>query len=116
MAAERATRSGASDTMDWAAARSAIRAEACFHMARTFHAQGDHSSALQWYTQSSKEKPDYAMPLFGLGQMHLVNNDELRRVVNSGQEGLPGKILQNDRYKDRQKVWPDLLGKFLRLE
>ena len=63
-----------------ASASPAIRAEACFHMARTFHAQGDHSSALQWYTQSSKEKPDYAMPLFGLGQMHLINNDPEKAV------------------------------------
>ena len=64
-----------------ASASPAIRAEACYHMARSFHAQGDHSSALQWYTQSGKERPEYPMPLFGLGQMHMSHNDNNKAVL-----------------------------------
>jgi tetratricopeptide (TPR) repeat protein len=64
-----------------ASASPAIRAEACYHMARSFHAQGDNSSALQWYTQSGKERPEYSMPLFGLGQMHMSHNDNNKAVL-----------------------------------
>ena len=29
----------------------------------------------QWYTQSGKERPEYPMPLFGLGQMHMSHGE-----------------------------------------
>lgn len=43
---------------------------------RVFHAKSDFSSALQWYMQATKLAPSLLPPYYGLGQMHLVNNDE----------------------------------------
>jgi RNA polymerase-associated protein CTR9 len=46
-----------------------VRAEAAYHMGRVFHAQIDFSSALQWYSQASKEAPTFLPPHYGLGQV-----------------------------------------------
>jgi len=61
-------------------ASAAVRSESCYHIARCFHAKSDYASALQWYSQSFKENPAYMAPQFGLGQMHLVNNDTPRAI------------------------------------
>jgi len=62
-------------------ASSAIRAESCHHMGRAFHAQRDFASALQWYTQATKENADFLPPHFGLGQMHIQNNKLDQAIV-----------------------------------
>ena len=45
-----------------------------------FWLAGADQSALQYYTEASRTNPDYLAPQFGLGQMHLVNND-LKRAA-----------------------------------
>jgi RNA polymerase-associated protein CTR9 len=59
-----------------------IKAEACYHMARAYHAEGKYRPALQWYNQSVKEAPAFLPPTFGLGQMYLVDSqaDEKKAI------------------------------------
>lgn len=59
----------------------AIKAESCFHMARSHHAQGDFTKALQFYHEATKNNPDYIAPQFGLGQMHLKNRDPKKAIA-----------------------------------
>ena len=54
----------------------AMRAESCYHKARAFHAQGDHSQAFQYYYQSTQfASPSFVLPHYGLGQLYISRGD-----------------------------------------
>merc|ERR1719412_1883783 len=53
-----------------------MRAESCYHKARAFHAQGDHSQAFQYYYQSTQfASPSFVLPHYGLGQLYISRGD-----------------------------------------
>ena len=53
-----------------------MRAESCYHKARAFHAQGDHSQAFQYYYQSTQfASPNFVLPHYGLGQLYISRGD-----------------------------------------
>lgn len=58
-----------------------IKAESHYHIARCAHAEGNYKVARQSYLDAQKANPAYLAPEFGLGQMHLENNDLKRAKV-----------------------------------
>ena len=54
---------------------------------------GADQSALQYYMEASRTNPDYLAPQFGLGQMHLVNND-LKRAAQCFERVLRTQVLR----------------------
>jgi tetratricopeptide (TPR) repeat protein len=52
------------------------RAEACFHIARAYHAQDDLDQAFQYYQQAIKLQADHPLALYGLGQAHMHRNED----------------------------------------
>ncbi|XP_065646926.1 RNA polymerase-associated protein CTR9 homolog isoform X3 [Hydra vulgaris] len=60
----------------------AMQAESCYHLARSFHVQGDYDQAFQYYYQATQfSAPNYVLPWFGLGQMYIARGD----TVNASQ-------------------------------
>ncbi|KAL1512117.1 hypothetical protein AB1Y20_005386 [Prymnesium parvum] len=57
-----------------------VRSEACYTIGRCFHAKSDYASALQWYSQATKESPGNISAQFGLGQMYLASDDTPKAV------------------------------------
>lgn len=50
----------------------AMQAESCYHLARAFHAQEDHTQAFQYYYKSTLcAPPNFVLPHFGLGQQYI---------------------------------------------
>uniref|UniRef100_A0ABD2W7J2 UDP-N-acetylglucosamine--peptide N-acetylglucosaminyltransferase SPINDLY n=1 Tax=Trichogramma kaykai TaxID=54128 RepID=A0ABD2W7J2_9HYME len=53
-----------------------MRAESCYQLARSFHAQGDYDQAFQYYFQSTQNAlPSFVLPHYGLGQMYIYRGD-----------------------------------------
>eukprot|EP00698_Gefionella_okellyi_P013130 TRINITY_DN357_c0_g2_i1.p1 TRINITY_DN357_c0_g2~~TRINITY_DN357_c0_g2_i1.p1 ORF type:complete len:1117 (-),score=249.82 TRINITY_DN357_c0_g2_i1:1192-4497(-) len=48
-----------------------IKAESCYYMAKTFHAQRDYPNAFQHYFQACRLNSEFPLAQFGLGQMYL---------------------------------------------
>lgn len=59
------------------ASSSHAKGEACFQMARTYHASGEYEKAFQYYYQSVKHHPDNLLAQYGLGQMYLYKTDQV---------------------------------------
>ncbi|XP_018785551.1 PREDICTED: RNA polymerase-associated protein CTR9 homolog [Bactrocera latifrons] len=54
----------------------AMRAESCYQLARSFHAQCDYDQAFQYYYQSTQIAPaNFVLPHYGLGQMYIYRGD-----------------------------------------
>lgn len=54
----------------------AMRAESCYQLARSFHAQRDYDQAFQYYYQSTQIAPsNFVHPHYGLGQMYIYRGD-----------------------------------------
>ncbi|XP_005176768.1 RNA polymerase-associated protein CTR9 homolog [Musca domestica] len=54
----------------------AMRAESCYQLARSFHAQNDYDQAFQYYYQSTQIAPaNFVLPHYGLGQMYIYRGD-----------------------------------------
>ncbi|EDW69381.1 RNA polymerase-associated protein CTR9 homolog [Drosophila virilis] len=54
----------------------AMRAESCYQLARSFHAQSDYDQAFQYYYQSTQIAPaNFVLPHYGLGQMYIYRGD-----------------------------------------
>lgn len=54
----------------------AMRAESCYQLARSFHAQNDYDQAFQYYYQSTQiAPPNFILPHYGLGQMYICRGD-----------------------------------------
>ncbi|XP_037949839.1 RNA polymerase-associated protein CTR9 homolog [Teleopsis dalmanni] len=54
----------------------AMRAESCYQLARSFHAQNDFDQAFQYYYQSTQIAPsNFVLPHYGLGQMYIYRGD-----------------------------------------
>lgn len=54
----------------------AIRAEACYQLARSYHVLQDLDQAFQYYYQATQfNSTNFILPFFGLGQMYLYKND-----------------------------------------
>lgn len=54
----------------------AMRAESCYQLARSFHAQCDYDQAFQYYYQSTQIAPaHFVLPHYGLGQMYIYRGD-----------------------------------------
>ena len=50
----------------------AMQAESCYHWARAFHAQEEHTQAFQYYYKSTLCAPvNFVLPHFGLGQHYI---------------------------------------------
>jgi len=65
-----------------------VRAESCYHMARSYHATGNYEAAFSHYYRIVMHLwPDFVLGRFGLGQMYLQRNDidkamgEFQRVL-----------------------------------
>lgn len=55
----------------------AIKAETCYQLARSYHAQGHFDQAFQYYYQSTQfSAPNFILPYFGLAQMYLYKRDD----------------------------------------
>lgn len=53
-----------------------MRAESCYQLARSFHAQCDYDQAFQYYYQSTQIAPqNFVLPHYGLGQMYIHRGD-----------------------------------------
>jgi tetratricopeptide (TPR) repeat protein len=52
------------------------RSEACYHVARAHHAQGEFDKAFQYYQQAVKHHAEHPLALYGLGQAHLQRNED----------------------------------------
>ncbi len=53
-----------------------IRAETCYQLARSYHAQGDLDQAFQYYYQATQfNSLNFILPYFGLGQMYIYKSD-----------------------------------------
>lgn len=52
-----------------------IQAESCYYLARSSHARGDYQQAYKHYLDSIKLWPNFALALFGMGQMALQNQN-----------------------------------------
>jgi RNA polymerase-associated protein CTR9 len=50
-----------------------IRAESCYHIARTLHIKGDYEQAHKYYEYATQHSPEYLLPQYGLAQtkVHL---------------------------------------------
>lgn len=60
----------------------AMRAESCFQLARSFHAQGDYDQAFQYYYQATQFAPaSFVLPHFGLGQMYIYRGDPENVII-----------------------------------
>merc|ERR1712088_406015 len=54
----------------------AMQAESCYHWARAFHAQQEHTQAFQYYYKSTLcAPPSFVLPHFGLGQHYIYQGD-----------------------------------------
>merc|ERR1712088_23488 len=54
----------------------AMQAESCYHWARAFHAQEEHTQAFQYYYKSTLcAPPSFVLPHFGLGQHYIYQGD-----------------------------------------
>ncbi|XP_022648931.1 RNA polymerase-associated protein CTR9 homolog [Varroa destructor] len=54
----------------------AIRAESCYHLARSFHMQENYDQAFKYYYQATNfASPSFVLPQFGLGQMYIARGD-----------------------------------------
>uniref|UniRef100_A0A1A9V7Q9 Uncharacterized protein n=1 Tax=Glossina austeni TaxID=7395 RepID=A0A1A9V7Q9_GLOAU len=54
----------------------AMRAESCYQLARSFHAQCNYDQAFQYYYQSTQIAPvSFVLPRYGLGQMYIYKGD-----------------------------------------
>ena len=51
-----------------------IRAESCYHIARTYHIKGEYEQAHKYYEYSVGYASDYLLPHYGLGQTHVHFN------------------------------------------
>ncbi len=58
-----------------------IRAETCYQLARSYHAQGDLDQAFQYYYQATQFNANFILPFFGLGQMYLYKNDKENAAI-----------------------------------
>jgi len=52
-----------------------MRAESLYHVARVFHAEGDHDEAFKYYYQATITAPDFILPQYGLGQMLIARGE-----------------------------------------
>lgn len=53
-----------------------MRAESCYQLARSFHAQRDFDQAFQYYYQSTQiAHQNFVLPHYGLGQMYIYRGD-----------------------------------------
>lgn len=53
-----------------------MRAESCYQLARSFHAQCDYDQAFQYYYQSTQiASQNFVLPHYGLGQMYIYRGD-----------------------------------------
>lgn len=53
-----------------------MRAESCYHLARSYHIQEDYDQAFQYYYQSSQfASATFVLPQYGLGQLYIKRGD-----------------------------------------
>lgn len=53
-----------------------MRAESCYHLARSYHIQEDYDQAFQYYYQSSQfASANFVLPQYGLGQLYIKRGD-----------------------------------------
>eukprot|EP00027_Filamoeba_sp_ATCC50430_P019560 CAMPEP_0168540906 /NCGR_PEP_ID=MMETSP0413-20121227/529_1 /TAXON_ID=136452 /ORGANISM="Filamoeba nolandi, Strain NC-AS-23-1" /LENGTH=835 /DNA_ID=CAMNT_0008570677 /DNA_START=98 /DNA_END=2605 /DNA_ORIENTATION=+ len=59
-----------------------VRAESCYHMARTFHSKGDFESAFQYYFQAIHHWEDFPLAQYGIGQMY-IHKKEYEKAISA---------------------------------
>lgn len=72
----------------------AMQAESCYHWARAFHAQEEHTQAFQYYYKSTLCAPvNFVLPHFGLGQHYIYQVRNLGEIKKSKLDALSPKRL-----------------------
>uniref|UniRef100_A0A914UXQ8 Uncharacterized protein n=1 Tax=Plectus sambesii TaxID=2011161 RepID=A0A914UXQ8_9BILA len=69
----------------------AMRAESCYQLARSFHAQRDFDQAFQYYYQATQfATPSFVLPFYGLGQMY-INRGDTEHAIQCFEKVLKGQ-------------------------
>jgi len=52
-----------------------VKAESCYHLAKSYHARDEYDTAYQYYFQALQLDPDLIIARFGLGQMWVYKGN-----------------------------------------
>ncbi|XP_025191695.1 RNA polymerase-associated protein CTR9 homolog [Melanaphis sacchari] len=100
-----------------------IKAESCFHVARSYHAENDFERAFQYYYQATKLAPiKFVLPYYGLGQMYIHGGDIknatkcFERVLKTEPENyetmkILGSIYADSKYQQERDIAKKYLKK-----